>query len=311
MMNIHLNKQFLRIKQGLITALCLASMPCFAGLLDDNEARKAILELRTEVRQRDNQHTETINQLNAKLTQELMVQTKQQQLLNEEIELLKRTVLDLNNLLVQTKEANARLSGQLELLVNQQQNYASDLNKQAVLLQTHQTQVLEQLSGLDKRTKQLEPSKSLPELEENTADAGEDIEFNQALATFKSANYASASQLFAAFITKYPNSESLANAYFWLGNARYADRNAKAAINTFNLLLKKFPDYAKAPEAALTLAQSYEDIDDVQRSQAVYQSIISKYPNTSAAQMAKQALSKKTVTPTSSVKKVILTPKKN
>ncbi|MEN9911854.1 MAG: hypothetical protein RI956_298 [Pseudomonadota bacterium] len=304
---IHLKTYFPKTVRVAMGALYIVSMPCFAGLLDDNEARKAILELRTEVRQREAQNTEKVNQLSINLTQELAQYAKQNQQLLEEVNTLKRTILDLNNMLIQTKEAHARLSGQLELLVNQQQNYATDLNKQTVILQTHQAKYVEQTANLDKRLAQLEPNK-IDKNQEPVAERSEIFDFNSALAQFKAANYLASSQSFTAFIAQYPRSELLANAYFWLGNAHYAHRDSKAAITVLNTLLRQFPDYVKAAEASLTLAQSYEDIDDIKRSQDVYQSIISKFPNTAAAQTAAQALPKKAVSP---IKKIMLMPKKN
>jgi tol-pal system protein YbgF len=302
----HLNSCFPKTMRIVVGTLYIVSVPCFAGLLDDNEARKAILELRTEVRKQDTQHTEKTNQLSINLTQELAQQAKQNQQLLEEVNTLKRTILDLNNMLIQTKEAHARLSGQLELLVNQQQNYATDLNKQTLILQTQQAKYIEQTANLDKRLTQLEPN-NMDKTQEPVAERSEIFDFNSALAQFKAANYLASSQSFTAFITQYPRSELLANAYFWLGNAHYAHRDSKAAITVLNTLLRQFPDYAKAAEASLTLAQSYEDIGDIKRSQDVYQSIISKFPNTSAAQTAAQALPKKAVP---SIKKIMLMPKK-
>ncbi|MBL8304325.1 MAG: tol-pal system protein YbgF, partial [Ideonella sp.] len=90
---------------GLLAAACLA--PAHAGLFDDDEARKAILDLRSRLDQANEQSRARDADLAAQLT-------TQQQALIEQINQLRRSLLDLNNQLELMRSDNARLRGQFE-----------------------------------------------------------------------------------------------------------------------------------------------------------------------------------------------------
>jgi tol-pal system protein YbgF len=284
--------------------LMLTNRPSLAGLLNDNDARKAILELRTEVRQRDTDQASKLNQLGAatsdnaaQLRQDLVQHAKKSQQVQENIDALKSTLLELNNVLTQAKESHARLSGQVELLANAQQTTDAAVKKSLQIQQNQIPQLIEAFSALDARVKKLEPRTLAIDGQEATVERTEEQSFNSALAQFKATDYAAASQAFSAFIAQYSRSELLGTAYFWLGNSRYANREPKAAIAAINTLLQKFPQNHRVADASLTLAQSYEEIGDTQHSQETYQMIIKKFPNTPAALAAHKALpthSKKT-----------------
>lgn len=303
----------LHIKYGLTGRRSISLIACLsvlsihgtsvAGLLDDNEARKAILDLRKEVRQNESNQTDKFNQLAMQLNQNLASIIEKNKQFQEEIDTFKRTILEINNTLIQSKEANARLSGQVELLLNQQQGYAADLNKQAVLLQTQQnqsTQLIEKIANLDKRVKPFDDElnkESNIELKSNTIDThrndktvNDKTVLDTALNAFKKGNYLEANRILTAFVSEYPQSAVLNQAYFWLGNARYAEEDFKGAIAALNTLLKQYPNDTKISDALLTIAQSHEAMGDHKRSIAVYQSIIAKFPNTAAAKMAAQSL---------------------
>jgi tol-pal system protein YbgF len=311
-----------------VAVLYAFSAPTQAGLLDDNDARKAILELRTEVRQRDAEQTAKNTQLGAasadgmlKLHQELAQQGKQAQQQAEAIDALKRTILDLNNALTQLKESQARLSGELEVLTNTQQTDSQEAKKQAQALQALQdlpslrsqnAEYASKIAQLDARLKRLEPRVIAVDGQDSLVERGEEASFNAALAAFNATDYADASQGFTAFIAQYPRSELLGTAYFWLGNSRYANREPKSAIAALQTLLQKFPKHPRSADAMLTLAQSYDDANDKPRSQETYQAILSRYPNTAAAKTAQEALAvlaplKKTVVPKAVTIKTVTT----
>ena len=109
-----------------------AAVACFttaahAGLLEDDEARRAILDLRAKV---DQNATEQRNHL-ADLT--------------EQLNQLKRSLLDLNNQLEQLRADNAKLRGQNEQLARD----LSDVQRTQKDIQ----------SGVDDRIRKFEPQK--------------------------------------------------------------------------------------------------------------------------------------------------------
>lgn len=261
------------------------SVPAWAGLLDDDEARKAILELRTEVRARDAEHTQKNLQLSdqlsnlgiasansmAKLRNDLTEQAKQ-------IETLRGNVLDLNTALKTARDDNAKLRGMIEVSQNDLQ------------ISKRKQQDLE--AAADARLKKLEPRTVAIDGKETLVDKAEEASFNAALNQFKAADYKSASRAFEAFVAQYPQSGLLASALFWLGNSQYAAKEPKTALLTLQNMMQKFPQHPRAADAYLTMGHCYEEQNDKKRSAELYNYVIKAFPGTPAAQVAQDALPK-------------------
>jgi tol-pal system protein YbgF len=315
------------MKQGFIFASLLAlSAPNWAGILDDNEARKAILELRGEMRQRDSEnlardldHTRKIQALsdqldtlgraaavsNAKLASDLTDSRKEQGKLDEKVsekinekqkdfdrqlDALRSTVVDLNAALSRLKEDNAQLRGQLEVAANNQQNAAkSQANEQQAA--TRRLQILE--TDLDARLKKLEPRTVAVDGKEALVDRAEESSFNAALNQFKATDYKSAARAFETFVAQYPQSGLQPSAQFWLGNSQFAAKDSKSALATLQNMMQKFPQHPRAPDAYLTMGHCYEDMNDKKRSAELYTYVISAFPNSPQAQVAQESLPKK------------------
>ncbi len=279
----------------LVTLLCATTL--HAAIFDDDEARKAILDLRTEVRLRDADQARKIQTLseqldtlgrasatsNAKLSNDL-------QDANKQLDELRGTLLDLNTALSRLKEDNARLRGQLEVAGNTQQNAVKTHTAEQQLL-AKKLQTLE--SDTDARLKKLEPRTVAIDGKEAVVDRTEESNFNAALNQFKTADYKAATRAFEAFVAQYPQSGLLATAQFWLGNSQYAAKDSKAALVTLQNMMQKFPQHTRAADAYLTMGHCYEDMNDKKRSAELYNFVIQSYPNTPQAQIAQEALPKK------------------
>jgi tol-pal system protein YbgF len=289
-----------RLGVWLCTALlCLLSAnPLHAAIFDDDEARKAILDLRTEVRQRDAEQSRK-NQLlseqldtlgratatsNAKLTSDL-------QDANKQLDTLRGSLLDLNSALNRLKEDNARLRGQLEVLGNAQQTSSKTLTTEQQLW-VKKLQTLE--TDTDARLKKLEPRTIAVDGKEAIVDRAEESSFNAALNQFKATDYKSATRAFETFVAQYPQSSLQATAQFWLGNSQYAAKDAKTALATLQNMMQKFPQHSRAADAYLTMGHCYEDMNDKKRSAEMYTYVITAFPNTPQAQAAQEVLPKKT-----------------
>jgi tol-pal system protein YbgF len=345
--------------------------PSWAGILDDDEARKAILELRTEVRKRDAEQTQTLKQnvnlisqdistvnanalsLNtalqttntglqstnqdlgvvkqsqAALTEQLIRLADQLDKLgaassdnqarlraefkselteqNKQIDTLRRGNLELNNQLTQSREDNARLRGQLEVIVNSQQTTSSaSLNELQTLrrkltdseaanlneLQTLRRKLSESEAASDARLKKLEPRTVAVDGKEAVVDRAEESSFNAALSQFKAADYKAASRGFETFVAQYPQSGLLGTALFWQGNSQYANRDPRAAIASLQTMLQKFPQHVRSADANLTIAHCHNELGDKRRSTEMYQLVMDNYPGTLAAQAALESMPK-------------------
>ena len=215
-------------RYGLALALALAgvlSTPARAALFEDDEARRAIIELR--------QRIDTLQQSNQRAGDDLRRS-------GEDTSQMRRSLLDLQSQIESLHVELAKLRGQNEQLVRD----VSELQR----LQRETAQ------GVNERLKKFEPGKVTVDGQEFVADPAERQDFEAALATFRSGKFVDAATAFGAFLRQFPQSGYLPSARFWLGNAQYATRDYKEAIGNFKALLASAPNHARAPEAALSIA---------------------------------------------------------
>ena len=82
------------------------------------------------------------------------------------------------------------------------------------------------------------------------------------------------------------------SARFWLGNAQYATRDYKEAINNFKLMLSAAPAHARAPEAALSIANCQIELKETRTARKTLEDLVRAYPQSEAAIAAKERLSR-------------------
>jgi tol-pal system protein YbgF len=243
-----------------IAAACLAAcaylpLHASAGLLSDDEARKAVLNLRTKVE-------ELTRDVNAR------VDTKAD----------KTSTLDLLNQHEQTLQEIAKLRGQIEELGNE--------------LANAQRRQKDFYVDLDTRLKKLEPQKTLIDGKEAAIEPTEQKTYDAGLALFKAGDYKGAAGALGDFVKRYPTSGYAANAQYWLGNAYYAMRDCKNAISAQQVVVKTYPDSPKAPDAILNIASCYTELKDKANTKRSLESLIAKYPDSAAAQTARDRMRK-------------------
>ncbi|MBS7807088.1 tol-pal system protein YbgF [Variovorax sp. PCZ-1] len=254
-----------------ISACFLALQPAHAGLFDDEEARKAILDLRTRV----DQHRQAQEAQNAEIKRN---QDKALQDANESNAALRRSLLDLQAQMEALRADLARLRGQDEQLAR---DVAEMQRRQKDLAQ-----------GVDERVRRFEPTKVQLDGREFMAEPNEKRDYDNAFALFRKPDYAASSSAFADFIRRNPQSGYTPSAYFWLGNAQYANKEYSAAITNFRAMISAAPDHPKAPEAALGLANSQIELKDNRAARRTLDDLIKAYPQSEAAVAAKDRLTR-------------------
>jgi tol-pal system protein YbgF len=238
---------------ALAVALLCASLGAQAALFEDDEARRAILDLR--------QRVEAMRQ-----------QAEQRQ--NEENAQLRRSLLELQTQIEQMRGDLQRMTGQNEQL-------------------TRTVTEMQQRQGeIDDRLKKSEPSKVSVDGREFSADPREKADFEAALGIFRGGQFAQAQTAFAEFVKRYPQSGYNASALFWLGNAQYATRNYNEAIANFRSMLSLAPDHAKAPEAVLSIANCQIELKDTRAARRTLEDLTKAYPQSEAAQAGRERLSR-------------------
>ena len=226
-----------------------------AGVFDDSEARRQTSDLKARTEARFDQ------------------QAKAQ--------------LDLASQIQRQAEEIARLRGQVESLTYE--------------LETATKRQQDFYLDLDTRLRKLETQPASPAVNpENPANAKpavdaarESQDYEAALNQFKANKYKEAAAAFGAFVQKYPDSTLAPNAQYWLGNAWYAQRDCKHAIEAQSVVTTKYTDSPKAPDAWLAIATCQAELGNATGARRSLESLVARYPSAPAAETARSRLKKK------------------
>ena len=239
-----------------------ASAPVHAGLFDDDEARRAILDLR--------------KQLEASSEQARARQGEQMTQMSAQLDQLKRSLLDLNGSIDAQRADNARLRGQIE-----------QLTRDVAELQRKQTDLQQ---GVDERIRKVEPQKVSVDGKEFSVDPEEKRSYDDALAGFRKGEFDRAAAGFGGLLKRFPTSGYRDSSLFWLGNTQYARRDYKEAIASFRSLVSSSPESPRAPEALLAIANCQAELKDAKSARKTIDELIKAYPGSEAAHAGKERL---------------------
>src|SRR3954469_1748061 len=263
----------------LATALC-AARPAYA-LFEDDEARKRVDRLRSEVAENQRRVEERLKAIDA------AVSTASD----------RSVLIDMSAQLEALRNEMARMRGQLEVLSNQAET--ADRRQKDLYL------------DIDTRLRKLEQGReqaaATPTAPGGAAAAGvagalavrgggeegspaETKAYQAALDQFKLGNYSLAVSAMQGFLVTYPNSKLAPNAQYWIGMAHSGSRDYKSSIAAQRKLLASWPDSEKAPDAMLSIASAQETMGDRKSAQRTLEELISRYPKSGAAASAKQRL---------------------
>ena len=256
-----------------VACLTFIAGTAYAGLFDDEEARRAILDLRQRVDavKAEKADKPDVDRVDRKIAEET-------QRASEETAQLKRSILDLQNQLEVIRGELAKLRGQNEQLARD----LSDVQRR----QKDAANVLEE------RIRKLEPITVSVDGREFLADPAEKREYETNLAAFRKGDFAAATNGFVDFLNRNPQTGYRPSALFWLGNAQYATKDCKSAVVNFRSLITQAPEHVHAPEAMLTIANCQLESKETKGARKTLEDLIAAYPSTDAANAAKDRLSR-------------------
>ncbi|UCV18870.1 tol-pal system protein YbgF [Ferribacterium limneticum] len=234
----------------------LGAVQAHAGVFDDEEARRQVADLRIKTEARFDQ------------------QAKGQ--------------LDLASQIQRQADEIARLRGQIETLnyeletaKKRQQDFYLDLDTR-----------LRKFETADSANATVNPENG-PNSKPATDPAKESQDYEAALNQFKAGKYKEAAAGFGAYVQKYPASSLAPNAQYWLGNAWYAQRDCKRAIEAQSVVTTKYPESPKAADAWLAIATCQQELGNPTGVKRSLETVMTKYPGTPAADTARDRLKKK------------------
>lgn len=244
--------------------LCSTISLAHAGLFDDEEARRAILDLRAK-----------LEQLRQDVDQKQVDQVSR---LSEDNAQIKRNLLDIQNQLEVSRAEIAKLRGQNEVLTRE---LSEAQRKQKDLIQS-----------LDDRLRRFEPARITVDGREIMVEPAEKKDYEASLAIFRKADFVAATAAFVDFLGRNPQTAYRPSALFWLGNAQYATKDYKSAMANFRSLVASAPDHLRVPESLLAIANCQYEIKETKAARKTLEELIANYPTSEAANAAKDRLAR-------------------
>jgi tol-pal system protein YbgF len=273
-----------RLAGILLTSLPLLGLApqAHAGLFDDEEARKAILELRTRLDKAESANS----QLSQQLQQQQASRKTEMADLSEQINVLRRGVLDLNSQIEVMRGDMAKLRGQDEQVTQSTRDVSRDLAD----LQRKQKDLLAALAAQDERLRKLEPQKVSLDGKEITVDVAEKKAYDDAIGVLRKGDFARAVDALQAFQRRFAGSSYGGHVQYWLGNALYGKGDVKEAMATFRALVTTTPDHPRAAEALLAVANCQVELKDPKAARKTLDELVKNYPQSEAAQSGRERL---------------------
>lgn len=250
--------KLIRIISGVLA--CMLAFNAGAALFADDDARRAILDLRQRL---DASQQRTVEELRKG---------------NEENTQLRRSLLDLSNQIESLRSEMAILRGQNE-----------QLTRGVADVQRAQKEVA---LGVEERLKKVEPAKVTMDGREFDAEPAEKQEFDAALGNLRKGDFTAAQASFTAFLKRFPQTGYKSSSLFWLANAQYALRDYKSAAGNFRSLATADPQHPRAPEALLSMANCQIELKDTKAARKTLEDIVAAYPQSEAGSAAKERLLK-------------------
>jgi len=199
--------------------------------------------------------------------------------------------------LQQLQEEMAQLRGMVEEQQNEIQRLKQegleryqDLDRRLSGAAAPATQNSPAAGAVDANGTPTPPANQAPASSEPADPAKEKLYYEAAFDLIKAKDFDKASQAFAAFLRKYPNSQYAGNAQYWLGEVNLAKGDLQAAGQAFAKVSQTYPSHAKVPDSLYKLADVEQRLGNVDKAKGILRQITTQFPGSSAAQLAQRDL---------------------
>ena len=268
-----------------LSLFALTSLTTFnmahAGLFDDKDARKKIMEIETKQQSDHNTAMAAIADLK-----------KNQAALEKRIAAIEAIVqggglADMQNQIETLKQEVANLKGDLEVA---QHNLDATQTRQKDLYTDTDTRLRRIEGGAaspSNGSSNAAPANTptQPVAEEKDAKA-----FADANALSQSAKHKEAFAAFDAFLKEYPNSKLVADALYGMGYSQFALKNYKSSIATQQKVIDLHPDSSKVPDAMFNMANGQIQLGQVSSAKKTLRDLVAKYPDAALTPSAQKRL---------------------
>ena len=116
--------------------------------------------------------------------------------------------------------------------------------------------------------------------------------FNEAKNHLNKQAYDLAVTGFKLYIEQYPEGENIEQAYIYMGDAYFAQEQAKPAAIAYATVLQKFPESKIIPTARLKYARSIIPLGKTEEAKRYFRSVVQDFGSSPEARLAKEELAK-------------------
>lgn len=249
----------------IIALSLLSASPAWAQFFSDDEARRAIIELRARIASVEKQSESLISE---------------NTMLKSRIEGMAKSQLDMVSEVGQLKSELQSVRGSLETLTR-----AVTVGQGTLV-----SGIEQQIQSLSERLARFEPQSFVIDNQTVLVDAKEKSAFEAAQGLLGSGATEVAAAAFDEFSRRFPDSALRPWALNFEGAAHYLRKNYKSSISVLSELYKRYPSHPRVPESLLTLAASQAESGQTRAARGSLDLLLKQFPNSSQAATAKKRL---------------------
>jgi len=148
------------------------------------------------------------------------------------------------------------------------------------------------VGAVDNRLVAVEPIPVTVDGVEFRADPAQKRSFDTAIDSFRNGDFRQAAVQLSVMRDRFPDSPYAPSVLFWYASAQYALREFKSAIASYGSFLTAHAKHPRAADARLNLGLSQADAGDRVAARKSLQMVVDQFPESNAAVVAKERLSR-------------------
>lgn len=126
--------------------------------------------------------------------------------------------------------------------------------------------------------------------QDNAVTLPEQQAYEKAFNFLKQSRYEDAVVGFQRLVSTWPQSQLADDAYYWMSEARYVNREFEAALVGFRTVATRYPDSVRVPEALLKIGYIRYDIGAYEQAAEIFRDILKRFPGHQVAVSAETRL---------------------
>jgi tol-pal system protein YbgF len=239
--------------------------------------------------------------LENKLSKDLMVEMKTQVL--SELDEIKKEQAQLSSQIEEIKfsqeESEKNFKTQLENLATQTQALELKIKELEKKLEVAPKELPKEtpppsnatLTSLDNATKTsaIKPEEKREEKPEEKP-LNEAQLYEKAYSYYQKGDLKNAKKFFEEYIKNFPKGKWIGQAYFWIGEIYFKEKNYEEAILNYQKLIELPGLHPLKPSAMLKQAQAFKALGDIEAYKILLKKLINQYPQSKEAEVAKKLL---------------------